>query len=133
MSYKNPKITADGAIIKNDKILLIKRKNDPFKGKWALPGGFVEYGEKVEDAVKREVFEETGLETKIKKIIGVYSDPNRDPRGHTVTIVYLLDIIGGDLKSNDDASDAKFFNFKALPNLSFDHNIIIKDTIRSIE
>ena len=133
MSYKNPKITADGAIIKNDKILLIKRKNDPFKGKWALPGGFVEYGEKVEDAVKREVFEETGLETKIKKIIGVYSDPNRDPRGHTVTIVYLLDIIGGDLKSNDDASDAKFFNFKDLPDLSFDHNIIIKDTIRSIE
>lgn len=133
MSYKNPKITADGAIIKNDKILLIKRKNDPFKGKWALPGGFVEYGEKVEDAVKREVYEETGLKTKIKKIIGVYSDPNRDPRGHTVTIVYLLDIIGGDLKSNDDASDAKFFNFKELPDLSFDHNIIIKDSIRSIE
>jgi 8-oxo-dGTP diphosphatase len=133
MSYKNPKITADGAIIKNDKILLIKRKNDPFKGKWALPGGFVEYGEKVEDAVIREVYEETGLKTKIKKIIGVYSDPNRDPRGHTITIVYLLDIIGGDLKSNDDASDAKFFSFKELPDLSFDHNIIIKDSIRSIE
>lgn len=133
MSYKNPKITVDGAIIKNDKILLIKRKNDPFKGKWALPGGFVEYGEKVEDAVIREVYEETGLKTKIKKIIGVYSDPNRDPRGHTITIVYLLDIIGGDLKSNDDASDAKFFNFKELPDLSFDHNIIIKDSIRSNE
>ena len=133
MSYKNPKVTADGAVLKEDKILLIKRKNDPFKGKWALPGGFVEYGEKVEDAVIREVYEETGLKTSINKIFGVYSDPNRDPRGHTITIVYLLDINGGELKSNDDASDAKFFNVKELPELSFDHNIILKDILRSIE
>ncbi len=133
MSYKNPKLTADGAVLKEDKILLIKRKNNPFKGKWALPGGFVEYGEKVEDAVIREIYEETGLKTSINKIFGVYSDPNRDPRGHIVTIVYLLDIMGGELKSNDDASDAKFFNVKELPDLSFDHNIILKDILRSIE
>lgn len=133
MSYKNPKLTADGIVLEIDKILLIKRKNKPFKGKWALPGGFVEYGEKVEDAVIREVYEETGLKTSIKKLFGVYSDPNRDPRGHTVTIVYILDITGGKLKGNDDASDAKFFKIKELPNLSFDHNIIINDILRSFE
>jgi 8-oxo-dGTP diphosphatase len=133
MSFENPKLTVDGAVLKNNKILLIKRKNNPFKGKWALPGGFVEYGEKVEDAVIREVFEETGLKTSIIKIIGVYSDPNRDPRGHTVSIVYFLDIKEGELKSNDDASDAKFFDVKGLPELSFDHEIIIKDVLRSID
>ena len=101
MDYKSPKLTADGAIIKEGKILLIERKNEPFKGKWALPGGFVEYGEKVEDAVVREVSEETGLDTKIIDIVGVYSDPTRDPRGHIVTVVYLLDILDGEIKGSD--------------------------------
>ena len=133
MDYKSPRLTADGTILKDKKILLIKRKNEPFKGKWALPGGFVEYGEKVEDAVVREVYEETGLKTKIRDIVGIYSDPNRDPRGHTVTVVYFLDIQGGELKSSDDASDAKFFDLKDLPELSFDHDIIVKDVIRRIE
>ena len=133
MNYKSPRLTVDGAILKDKKILLIKRKNEPYKGKWALPGGFVEYGEKVEDTAVREVYEETGLKTKIRDIIGIYSDPNRDPRGHIVTIVYLLDIQGGKLKGSDDASDAKFFDLKNLPDLSFDHDIIIKDVIRRIE
>jgi 8-oxo-dGTP diphosphatase len=133
MSYKNPKLTVDGAILKEDKILLIKRKNEPFKDKWALPGGFVEYGEKVEDAVIREVFEETGLKTTINKIFEVYSDPDRDPRGHTISIIYLLDISSGELKANDDASDAKFFNVKELPELSFDHYQIIEDILRSLK
>jgi 8-oxo-dGTP diphosphatase len=132
MSYRSPKLTVDGVVLKEGKVLLIKRKNDPFKGIWALPGGFVEYGEKVEDAVLREIFEETGLKTSIKRIFGVYSDPNRDPRGHTVSVVYLLDIINGELKANDDASDAKFFKLEELPDLSFDHNIIIEDVLRSI-
>jgi len=130
MNYKKPSLTVDGAIINNRKILLIKRKNNPFKNKWALPGGFVEYGERVEDAVVRETKEETGLDTKIKKLIGVYSDPERDPRGHTVSVVYLLGIINGDIKSGDDASDIKFFNLEKLPDLSFDHNKIINDIVR---
>lgn len=130
MRYKSPKVTTDGVIIKDRKILLIKRKNKPYKDKWALPGGFIEYGEKVEESVVREVYEETGLKTKIIDLFGVYSDPNRDPRGHTITIVYLLEILDGKLKSGDDAADLKFFNLKKLPDLSFDHNIIIKDIIR---
>jgi 8-oxo-dGTP diphosphatase len=132
MKYKSPKLTVDGIVLKNGKILLIKRKNQPFEGKWALPGGFVEYGEKTEDATVREVLEETGLKTKIDHLVGVYSDPNRDPRGHTVSIVYVLDIHGGELKSGDDACDAKFFGLKNLPELSFDHEGIIKDVLRGI-
>ena len=133
MNYKSPRITADGAIVKDKKILLIKRKNDPYKGKWALPGGFVEYKERVEDAVAREVCEETSLKTKIRELIGVYSDPNRDPRGHTITVVYLLNFLSGKVNSGDDAIDAKFFDLKDLPELAFDHNVIIKDVIRRIE
>ena len=130
MDYKKPSITVDGAIIKNNKILLIKRRNEPFKDRWALPGGFVEYNEKTEDAVKREIHEETGLKTNIKKLIGVYSDPSRDPRGHTITIVYLLEIKDGKLKSGDDTIDAKFFDIDKIPDLSFDHNKILLDIWR---
>jgi len=130
MSFKVPSITTDGIIIKDEKILLIKRKNPPFKGMWALPGGFVEYNETTENAVVREVLEETGLKTKIHKLAGVYSDPERDPRGHTITIVYMLDVINGKLIANDDASEVKYFSLNDLPNLSFDHEIIIKEIIQ---
>jgi len=130
MHYKSPKLTVDGLILKDKKVLLIKRKNYPFKGKWALPGGFVEYNEKTEDTAIREIFEETGLKTKINSLVGVYSDPNRDPRGHTVSVIYLLEICGGKLKGSDDASDAKFFDLNHLPKLAFDHNKIIKDALR---
>jgi 8-oxo-dGTP diphosphatase len=82
-------LTADGVLIKNGKILLIKRKNEPWKGMYALPGGFVEYGERVEDTVLREVFEETGLKASIIALVGIYSSPDRDPRGHIITVAYL--------------------------------------------
>ena len=132
MNHKSPKVTVDGIILEDGAILLIKRRNTPFKGKWALPGGFVEYGEKTEDAVVREVFEETGLKTKISRLVGVYSDPKRDPRGHTITIAYTLEICGGNIKSGDDASDVKKFNTDNLPELSFDHDCIIQDVLRRI-
>ncbi|MCD6573183.1 MAG: NUDIX hydrolase [Thermoplasmata archaeon] len=127
---KKPSITVDGVIIKNGKILLVKRKNEPFKGKWALPGGFVEYGETVEKAVLREVKEETGMDAKIKKLVGVYSDPARDPRGHTISIVFLLEG-EGDAIAGDDAIEAKFFDLNELPPLAFDHEKIIKDAIQT--
>jgi len=133
MSYKIPSITTDGIILKDKQILLIKRKNEPFKGKWALPGGFVEYGEKTEDAVIREASEETGLKTKIRTLAGVYSDPNRDPRGHIITIIYVLDIVEGNVKAGDDASDVKFFDVHQLPALATDHNKIINDAIKRFE
>ena len=132
MNYKSPKVTVDGIILEDEMILLIKRGTTPFKGKWALPGGFVEYGEKTEDAVVREVFEETGLKTKISRLVGVYSDPKRDPRGHTITIVYTLEICGGNMRNGDDASDVKKFNTDNLPELSFDHDCIIQDVLRRI-
>jgi len=127
---KKPSITVDGVIIKNGKILLVKRRNEPFKGKWALPGGFVEYGETVEKAVLREVKEETGMDAKIKKLVGVYSDPARDPRGHTISIVFLLEG-EGDAIAGDDAIEAKFFDLNELPPLAFDHEKIIKDAIQT--
>lgn len=133
MEYKNPKLTVDGIIINDDKILLIKRKNDPFKDKWALPGGYVEYGETVENAVVREIHEETNLSVEIKELLGVYSSPDRDPRGHTVTIAFILNVKNGDVKGGDDAVDAKFFKIQDLPDLSFDHDKIIEDAVRRLK
>ena len=129
MVYRSPKLTVDGVIIRENEILLIKRKNKPFKNMWALPGGFVEYNEKTEEAVIREVFEETGLKTNILEIVGVYSDPSRDPRGHTISIVYFLKVIKGILKKGDDAADVSFFSLDKLPDLSFDHKKIIDDVL----
>ena len=128
--YRNPALTVDGVLIEGGKILLIKRGREPFKGKWALPGGFVEYGERVEDAVVREFREETSIETGIKALVGVYSDPKRDPRGHTVSIAYLLEKKGGELRGGDDASDARFFSIEEMPELAFDHAKIIEDALR---
>jgi len=131
MDYQIPKLTVDGILIQDNMILLIKRRFPPFQGIWALPGGFVEYGETVEKAVIREMKEETGLETKIQHLLGVYSDPKRDPRGHTISVVYLLTSQQTIPKNGDDAADAKFFNLKELPSLAFDHEKIIRDAIES--
>ncbi len=125
--YKKPSLTVDGILVEDEKILLIKRGRGPFKGMYALPGGFVEYGEKTEDAIVREFKEETGLDVRISSLVGVYSDPNRDPRDHTVTIVYELQKIGGSLHGGDDAAQAVLFPLNSLPPLAFDHEKIIQD------
>ena len=127
---EKPKLTVDGVIIKNQEILLIKRATEPFIDFWALPGGFVEYYETTERAVKREIKEETGLTAKTKKIIGVYSKPNRDPRGHIISIVYLLEIIKGTARATKEAREIRYFEFKNLPkNIAFDHRKIINDAV----
>jgi 8-oxo-dGTP diphosphatase len=123
-----PNLTVDALVLDDKKrLLLVERGRDPYKGKFALPGGFVEYGETVESAVVRELEEETGLKAKVLDIFGVYSDPNRDPRGHTVTIVYLMEYQGGEPKGNDDAAAARFFPIDRLPPLAFDHDRIVED------
>ncbi|KXS44444.1 MAG: NUDIX hydrolase [Methanolobus sp. T82-4] len=132
MSPDTPKLTVDAVILYKDRIVLIQRKNPPFQGKFALPGGFVEIGETVEAAVVREALEETGLSIEIVKLLGVYSDPRRDPRGHTVSVVYLS-IGHGDLKAGSDASNAHLFDVSALPEMAFDHNKILEQSRGEID
>ncbi|MGQ9787816.1 MAG: NUDIX domain-containing protein [Candidatus Hadarchaeaceae archaeon] len=122
-----PALTVDLVIKLREGVVLVKRKNEPYKDMWALPGGFVEYGEKVEDAAVREAFEETGLRVKLLGIIGVYSDPNRDPRGHAVSICYLARRTGGRLRSGSDAKEVGAFRKIPWEQLAFDHAQILKD------
>jgi 8-oxo-dGTP diphosphatase len=129
MAKRIPRISVDGIVIEGRRVLLIQRKYDPFKGCWALPGGFVDYGETTEEAVIREFQEETGLQTRIQQLVGVYSAPDRDPRGHTISVVYKLNVISGVLEAGDDAADVNYFNINQLPCLSFDHKKIIMQTV----
>jgi len=125
---RSPILTVDGVILKNDKILLVKRAIYPFIGFYELPGGHVEYGETVENAIKREMKEELGISVKIKKLIGVYSDPKRDPRYHTIAIVYLLKKGKGKIRLSKEASEFRYFSLKNLPQkIGFDHRKIIND------
>ena len=124
MRCKRP-LTVDAILLYGDKIVFIRRKNEPYKNMPALPGGFVEAGETVEQAVLRETKEETGLDAKILKLAGVYSSPRRDPRGPVVSICYVLKATGGSLKAASDASDAVLSGLDAVPRLAFDHNDMI--------
>jgi len=130
--YKNPVPTVDIIIEKDDKIVLIRRKNEPFKGKLAIPGGFVNEGELIEDRAIIEAKEETSLDVELKEILGVYSIPNRDPRGHLMTTVFIAKPISGRVKGGDDAADATWFKItdKILNELSFDHNKILTDYLK---
>ncbi len=126
MKPVTPLLTVDALIIFEGKLVLIRRGNPPFKDCLALPGGFVEVGETVEAAVIREAKEETGLDIEIIKLLGVYSDPLRDPRGHTVSICYLAKG-RGKLKAGSDAKDTGLFGLNDIPELAFDHNKIIEN------
>lgn len=127
--HKNPVPTVDIILHKDSNILLVKRKKDPFKDHLALPGGFVNVGEKVEEAVKREALEETSLEIEPIDILGVYSDPGRDPRGHILSIVFVGTILSGEAKAGDDSQDIEWVNLGELEKkkLAFDHGRIIAD------
>lgn len=122
-------VTVDILVINNEteEILLIKRLNEPFKDCWALPGGFVDENEDLEDAAHRELKEETNLEVEELYQIGAFGTPGRDPRGHMVSVAYLgytNDI--DDAKAMDDAKDLKWFKINNLPKLAFDHKEIIE-------
>jgi 8-oxo-dGTP diphosphatase len=125
---KAPMVTVDAIIERGGKILLITRKNEPFAGALALPGGFIEYNESAEDAIIREAKEETNLDIAIKRLLGVYSNPGRDPRGHVISICYIASATGEE-KGGTDASEAKFFTLDEIrgKNLAFDHGKILED------
>jgi len=127
---KQPKLAVDICIINGDReILLVERKYPPHG--WALPGGHVEIGETVEQAACRELQEETGLivEPKDLALLGVWSDPNRDPRGHVISIAFLAKSFKGELKAADDAKNVNFFS--ELPELAFkDHSEMIFKSIK---
>lgn len=117
-----PVLTADAVILDPEKgIVLIRRGHPPFEGCWALPGGFVEVGESCADACVREAREETGLEVEPVALLGVFSRPDRDPRGHTVSAVFVCRAVGGRLAGGDDASDARWFSDLGGVELAFDH------------
>lgn len=105
-------------------IVLIERKNPPHG--WAIPGGFVDVGETLEHAAVREAEEETGLKVTLKALLGNYSDPDRDPRGHTVTAVYIAEAHGSP-KGGDDAKHAQAFDPLKPPQLAFDHALVLSD------
>lgn len=124
--YKNRRIAIDAVIVKNGDILLIKRAVEPFKDMWALPGGGIEFDETAEDAVKKEVEEEVGLQIKSTKFLQIYTDPKRDPK-QIITLSYLVEV-DGEPKAGSDVSSYKFFPLNELPEvMAFDHKQIIID------
>jgi 8-oxo-dGTP diphosphatase len=125
---RTPLLTVDAVILSGEGLVLIRRKNPPYQGCYALPGGFVQVGESTEEAVRREAREETGLEIQLLGLIGVYSDPSRDPRGHVVSICYLARG-RGILRSGSDARSAEVFSLERLPPLAFDHERMVRDAL----
>jgi len=129
--YARPAVTADCVLFaRNDggfKVLLIQRAHDPFKGQWALPGGFAEVGENLDETARRELEEETGLKEISLKQFHAFSDPDRDPREHVITVAYyaLVEQAEHRPRASSDARDAAWFPLGELPNLAFDHDEII--------
>ena len=123
-----PALTTDCVVFdERGYVLLIRRGNEPFKGSYALPGGFVDVGERVEDSCRRELSEETGLHVGELRLIGVYSDPGRDPRGHTCSVAYLARVGRAEVTAGDDAAAAEWVADWRREKLAFDHAQIIAD------
>jgi len=117
--YNNPVPACGGVILKEGKVLLVKRKYEPRRGGWTLPAGFMENDESPEDCTKRELEEETGLKVEVKDLFGVY-EAGDDPRTKVVLILHNVEVVGGELKPGDDASDIGFFSHQKLPaNIAF--------------
>ncbi len=135
--YPRPAVTVDAVVLRENgdlvEVLLIQRKNEPFQGSWALPGGFLDEKETLEAAVARELKEETNLEGLELMQFRVYSEPDRDPRGRTISTVYIAVVQGEiDAHAGDDASTLSWFSVSDLPELAFDHATIIPDVLQYI-
>jgi len=123
-----PALTTDCVVFDGGgRLLLIRRKNPPFQGSYALPGGFVEIGETTDSGCRRELNEETGLKVGELTLVGVYSDPDRDPRGHTCSVAYLAEIASAVPTAGDDAAAAEWVDDWRSQKLAFDHAKIIAD------
>ncbi|MHC4637751.1 MAG: NUDIX domain-containing protein [Planctomycetota bacterium] len=137
--WPRPMVTVDVAAFSisgnSAKILLIRRGNEPFKGKWSLPGGFVELDEELETAALRELKEETGIANVSLEQMHTFGTIGRDPRGRQITIVYFGIISPGErIKAGDDASEARWFDIEKLPiDMGFDHDEIIRMAIRKLK
>ena len=135
--YPRPAVTADAVVITKKsipKVLLIERGDEPFKGHWAFPGGFMNMDETTEACAIRELKEETGLELDNPKQIGTYSEIDRDPRGRTISVVYLFEIESErEVTGQDDAAKAQWWDIKNLPELAFDHKEILENALAYIK
>jgi ADP-ribose pyrophosphatase YjhB (NUDIX family) len=129
MQYRNPTPTVDVILQRESRVLMVRRKKDPFKGQLALPGGFVNEGETVESTARREAKEETSLEVEPIEILGVYSDPKRDPRKHIVTVVFVGIVVGGSETAGDDAASIEWVDLASIDRqqIAFDHATILRD------
>ncbi len=126
---ETPKLMVDVVVPSEEgRVLLIRRASDPYEGQWALPGGFVEVGETLEAAATREAEEETGLKVEVVRLVGVYSEPDRDPRGHNVSCAYLARSQGGEPSAASDAAEVSFLDPSTVE-LAFDHEKIIADAL----
>ena len=137
--YPRPALTADCVIFAPDgvggyRLLLIRRGNDPFKGMWALPGGFMDMDETLEQCARRELKEETGVETPVRfEELGSFSTVDRDPRGRTVTVAFMAVVEEMPVAGGDDAREARWFPLQQLPPLAFDHDEIVSRATRRLE
>lgn len=136
--YPHPSITTDCVIFGYDvkdglSLLLIERKAEPFKGRWAFPGGFMHIDEDTETCARRELQEETALTAAVLEQLGCYSDVNRDPRERVVTIAYYGIIKKSNVVGGDDAKDAKWFALNEIPTLAFDHDRILRDAVHKLK
>jgi 8-oxo-dGTP diphosphatase len=126
--YPRPAVTVDVVLLTREerpRVLLIRRKNEPYAGAWALPGGFIEMGETLEQSARRELREETGVEIAELVQLQTFGDPGRDPRGRTISVAFLARVDSVEAKAADDAAEAAWFALDALPALAFDHDQIL--------
>jgi len=128
--YPRPAVTVDIVVVSRAEprqVLLIRRKHEPFADMWAIPGGFVEMDEALEDAARRELQEETGVRGGRLEQLATFGDPGRDPRGRTISVVYLAEVDAGKLspRADDDAAEVGWHPLQRLPPLAFDHRQIL--------
>lgn len=126
-----PLLTADCVVLDaKDRVLLIRRGRPPFEGHHALPGGFVDVGEPVEEAARRELLEETGVKAGKLTLIGIYSAPDRDPRFHTASAAFLTRVRRADARAGDDAAAVEWIDNWRRLDLAFDHKLILRDAMK---